>query len=179
MAVWQETESSSAVFRALSDATRRTILVALSDGELSAGQIAALFPISGPSVSRHLTVLKASGLVSERRSANRVIYTLQGAMLHQALTAYVDATAAPVPAGSAPHKKKAKPAGGKPKKKLGNHKSAKAQRAADDLGPLVGQASDHPSAPTVPAELSLHTYQHRPTGPATAPVLGNAFLDQD
>jgi DNA-binding transcriptional ArsR family regulator len=30
-------------------------------GELSAGEIAARFPISGPSVSRHLGVLKTAG----------------------------------------------------------------------------------------------------------------------
>jgi len=35
-------------------------------------------PISGPSVSRHLAVLKAAGLVTERRSANRVLYSLVG-----------------------------------------------------------------------------------------------------
>jgi DNA-binding transcriptional ArsR family regulator len=64
------------VFRALADPTRRQILQALRKGELSAGDIASRFPISGPSVSRHLAVLKAAGLVSERREANRVIYSL-------------------------------------------------------------------------------------------------------
>ncbi|MFF0547070.1 helix-turn-helix domain-containing protein [Nocardia thailandica] len=45
-------------------------------GECSAGEIAARFPISGPSISRHLGVLKAAGLVRERRVANRVYYSL-------------------------------------------------------------------------------------------------------
>jgi len=64
------------VFRALADPTRRQILQDLRDGELSAGDIAARFTISAPSISRHLSVLKAAGLVTERRSANRILYSL-------------------------------------------------------------------------------------------------------
>src|SRR5271154_2103453 len=66
----------ASVFRALADPTRRKILQALRKGELAAGEIASRFPISGPSVSRHLAVLKAAGLLTERRQANRVIYSL-------------------------------------------------------------------------------------------------------
>ena len=66
----------AAVFRALSDPTRRQILQDLRSGELAAGEIAARFPISGPSVSRHLALLKAAGLVSERREGNRILYSL-------------------------------------------------------------------------------------------------------
>jgi DNA-binding transcriptional ArsR family regulator len=64
------------VFRALADSTRRQILEELRAGELPAGEIAAKFPISGPSVSRHLGVLKAAGLIRERREANRIFYSL-------------------------------------------------------------------------------------------------------
>jgi DNA-binding transcriptional ArsR family regulator len=64
------------VFRALADPTRRQILQDLLDGELSAGEIAARFTISAPSISRHLSVLKAAGLVTERRAANRILYSL-------------------------------------------------------------------------------------------------------
>jgi DNA-binding transcriptional ArsR family regulator len=67
---------AGSVFRALADPTRRQILQTLRRGELAAGDIASRFPISGPSVSRHLAVLKAAGLVTERREANRVIYSL-------------------------------------------------------------------------------------------------------
>ena len=66
----------ASVFRALSDSTRRQILEELRAGELSAGEIAGRFPISGPSVSRHLGVLKAAGLIRERREANRIFYSL-------------------------------------------------------------------------------------------------------
>jgi DNA-binding transcriptional ArsR family regulator len=64
------------VFKALADATRRQILQDLRAGELSAGEIVARFTISAPSISRHLSILKAAGLVTERRNANRILYSL-------------------------------------------------------------------------------------------------------
>jgi DNA-binding transcriptional ArsR family regulator len=66
----------ASVFRALADPTRRQILEDLREGELSAGEIAERFPISGPSVSRHLGVLRSAGLVRERREANKIYYSL-------------------------------------------------------------------------------------------------------
>jgi len=66
----------ASVFKALADPTRRQILTDLRDGELSAGEIAAAFAISGPSISRHLGVLRTAGLVTERRDANRILYSL-------------------------------------------------------------------------------------------------------
>jgi len=69
-------DDDAGVFRALADPTRRQILQDLQAGELGAGEIASRFTISAPSISRHLGVLKSSGLVVERREANRIIYTL-------------------------------------------------------------------------------------------------------
>lgn len=69
-------DASAGVFKALADPTRRQILQDLRAGELSAGEIAGHFRISGPSISRHLGVLKGAGLVEERRDANRIFYSL-------------------------------------------------------------------------------------------------------
>jgi DNA-binding transcriptional ArsR family regulator len=69
-------EEQAGVFKALADPTRRQILQDLRAGELSAGDIVSRFTISGPSISRHLGVLKAAGLVRERRDANRIYYSL-------------------------------------------------------------------------------------------------------
>jgi DNA-binding transcriptional ArsR family regulator len=69
-------DDEASVFRALADPTRRQILQDLRAGELAAGDIASRFPIKGPSVSRHLSILKAAGLVTERRDANRILYSL-------------------------------------------------------------------------------------------------------
>lgn len=71
-----EEEVAAGVFRALADPTRRQILQDLRAGELRAGEIGSRFPISGPSVSRHLSVLRSAGLVRERRDANRIYYSL-------------------------------------------------------------------------------------------------------
>ena len=68
---------ASTVFRALADPTRRQILQELKNGELAAGEIANCFTISGPSISRHLTILKHAGLITERREGNRILYQLQ------------------------------------------------------------------------------------------------------
>jgi DNA-binding transcriptional ArsR family regulator len=67
----------SRVFRALADPTRRQILQELKAGEMAAGEIASRFTISGPSISRHLSILKSADLVSERRDANRILYRLE------------------------------------------------------------------------------------------------------
>jgi DNA-binding transcriptional ArsR family regulator len=70
-------KSVSRAFRALADPTRRQILQELKQRELSAGQIAACFTISGPSISRHLSILKNADLISERREGNRIFYRLE------------------------------------------------------------------------------------------------------
>jgi DNA-binding transcriptional ArsR family regulator len=108
VATWQEDATSEQVFRALSDATRRQILVALKRADLAAGEVAALFPISGPSVSRHLSVLKTSGLVSERRAANRIIYSLEPDRLALVLGGFSAACTGAVPVATVPAKKKSK-----------------------------------------------------------------------
>ena len=56
------------VFEALSSTVRRKILAYLSATDLTAGEIAERFDISKPSVSKHLSILEAAGLIrSERR----------------------------------------------------------------------------------------------------------------
>ncbi len=69
--------SAANVFRALADPTRRQILQELKGAELTAGEITALFQISGPSISRHLAILKGAELVKERRDGNRIFYRLE------------------------------------------------------------------------------------------------------
>ncbi|MFE0692189.1 metalloregulator ArsR/SmtB family transcription factor [Streptomyces sp. NPDC058869] len=69
-------DDEASAFRALADPTRRQILEDLRGGELAAGEIASRFSISAPSISRHLGVLKGAGLVTERRDANRILYSL-------------------------------------------------------------------------------------------------------
>ena len=70
------TDAVTDVFTALAHPTRRQILQDLKGGELAAGEIAARFAATGPTISRHLSVLRQAGLVTERRDANRILYSL-------------------------------------------------------------------------------------------------------
>ena len=63
-------------FKALADPSRRRILELLSDGEMTAGDIAANFDMAKPSVSHHLYILKAAGLVSDERRGQNIVYCL-------------------------------------------------------------------------------------------------------
>jgi DNA-binding transcriptional ArsR family regulator len=65
------------VLKALVEPRRRDILQLLGDGELAAGEIARRFSVSRPAISQHLQVLKAAGLVSERRAGTRHYYAAQ------------------------------------------------------------------------------------------------------
>jgi DNA-binding transcriptional ArsR family regulator len=64
------------VFAAVADPARREVLSALARGDLSAGDVAALFPISRPAVSRHLRVLREAGLVRDELVGRRRVYRL-------------------------------------------------------------------------------------------------------
>jgi DNA-binding transcriptional ArsR family regulator len=66
---------------ALGDDTRRRIVELLADGERSAGEIASHFETSRPGISRHLRVLRESGLVHTRADAQRRLYSLDPAPL--------------------------------------------------------------------------------------------------
>ena len=74
MPVRAKQSSADRLFGALANPTRRDILDLLLDGEQTAGAIAAHFAMSRPSVSEHLRVLAASGLVAERAEGRHVYY---------------------------------------------------------------------------------------------------------
>jgi len=57
-----------AVFSALSDPVRRSILEMIADRELLVSEIASAFDISLQAVSRHIQVLVRAGLVQQQRS---------------------------------------------------------------------------------------------------------------
>lgn len=55
-----------AVFRALSDQTRRQILLHLSEENLAIAEIASRFDISRTAINKHLTILEEGGLIKTR-----------------------------------------------------------------------------------------------------------------
>ena len=74
-------------FKALSDPTRRRILELLSDRDMSAGEIAEYFDISKPSISHHLSTLKAAGLV---RKGQNIIYSLNTTIFQDLIKWFFD-----------------------------------------------------------------------------------------
>ena len=69
--------------KALSDPIRREILNLLKGGRLSAGEIAQQFPVTGASVSRHLSVLKEADLVRDKREGQFIFYELNASVLEE------------------------------------------------------------------------------------------------
>jgi DNA-binding transcriptional ArsR family regulator len=79
----------SATFSALADPTRRAILARLARGELSVGELARPFKISGPAITKHLKVLQKVGLITRSRHAQWRPCQLQAEPL-QEVAAWVD-----------------------------------------------------------------------------------------
>jgi ArsR family transcriptional regulator len=77
------------VFEALSSTVRRKILAYLAHAELSAGEIASRFDMSKPSVSQHLSVLEAAGLVVSEKRGQFVYYRLVADNLVNTLTEFL------------------------------------------------------------------------------------------
>jgi DNA-binding transcriptional ArsR family regulator len=74
---------------ALGDPTRRAIFERLAERPRAVGELARELPVTRPAVSQHLKVLKAAGLVVDRRDGNRRIYRLDPDGL-EAVRAYFD-----------------------------------------------------------------------------------------
>lgn len=79
------------VWKALADPTRRKILKLLK-GSLNAGEIAAEFNMTKPSISNHLSILKQADLVDSEKIGQNVIYSLKTSVLEDMLKMLSDLT---------------------------------------------------------------------------------------
>ena len=64
------------MFKAFSDPIRREILLLLKNKSMSAGEIAENFEITSATISYHLSLLKKSELIRERKVKNFIYYDL-------------------------------------------------------------------------------------------------------
>ena len=64
----KDVSAHPAFFAALGDPIRLAIVQAIRDRERRVGEIAALFSISRPAISKHIRILKAAGVLAERQS---------------------------------------------------------------------------------------------------------------
>ncbi len=78
------------VFKAIADPTRREILRLLRHEEMSAGDVAARFDTSKPTMSHHFAVLKAAGLITSRREGQTIWYALDTTVLEDVLAWSMD-----------------------------------------------------------------------------------------
>ncbi|MBE6753488.1 MAG: winged helix-turn-helix transcriptional regulator [Ruminococcaceae bacterium] len=74
-------------WKALADPTRRRILELLRKRDMNAGEIAAEFDISKPSISNHLGILKSAGLVDTIRQGQNIIYSINTSVFEDILSA--------------------------------------------------------------------------------------------
>ena len=68
-----ETARIDAIFSALADPTRRTILAMLLEDDMTVTDVAAPFAVSLAAISKHLAVLAGAGLIRQERRG-RIIW---------------------------------------------------------------------------------------------------------
>ena len=83
-------DDSNSVFKALADPTRRAIPHLLRKEEMTAGDLAARFDMSKPTLSHHFAVLRDAGLVTSRREGQTIWYALNTTVLEDILSWTMD-----------------------------------------------------------------------------------------
>ena len=73
------------VWKALADPTRRKILELLKKQRMNAGEIAAEFNMTKPSISNHLNILRQAELVDAKKVGQNVIYSLKTSVIEDIL----------------------------------------------------------------------------------------------
>ena len=79
------------MYKALADPTRRRVLALLRDRDMTAGELAAQFDLSWPTMSGHFTVLREADLISADRAGTTITYHLNLSVLEEAMSALLDA----------------------------------------------------------------------------------------
>ena len=130
------------VWEAMSDKTRREILVMMKERNLSAGEIAEKFSLTKATVSHHLSVLRQAGLVDTEKRAQTVIYSLNLTVFQSFLLAVNGLFADKDFKGSRKAETTGSPSG----------RSA-AERVSATLSPATASAS-HTASETINAALS-------------------------
>ena len=73
--------SEQAVFRAIADPTRRSIISLLAEREMSVSDITSAFSVSRPAIAKHLSILREAELIRSERRGRQTINQLQPAKL--------------------------------------------------------------------------------------------------
>lgn len=65
------------IFQAISDPTRRAILVLLTSQAMTAGAIASHFDVARPTISKHIQILNECDLVEANQQGREIYYELK------------------------------------------------------------------------------------------------------
>ena len=79
------------VYKALADPTRRRVLALLRERDMTAGELAAHFDQSWPTMSGHFAVLREADLIAADKVGTTITYHLNLSVLEEAMAALLEA----------------------------------------------------------------------------------------
>jgi Predicted transcriptional regulators len=82
--------TSNDAFKAIADPTRREILRLLRKREMTAGELAARFDMTKPTMSHHFAVLRNADLIASRRDGQTIWYALNTTVLQDVVAWAID-----------------------------------------------------------------------------------------
>jgi len=88
-------DQASELLKALANRHRLLIICQLIDGERSVGELAAFLNLRDSTVSQHLALLRKDGLVSARREAQTIFYSIASEPAREVLKTLYQAFCAP------------------------------------------------------------------------------------
>ncbi len=91
----QAADQASDLMKALSSRHRLLIICQLLDGERSVGELAAFLDLRDSTVSQHLALLRKDGLVSSRREAQTIYYSIESKPAREVLKTLYQVFCAP------------------------------------------------------------------------------------
>ena len=99
----QNARKASLLLKAMANERRLLILCFLTQGEKSVGELEARLNLSQSALSQHLARLRRDGLVSTRRAAQTIYYSLSGreagAIMETLYALFCEPVKAPLPPG--------------------------------------------------------------------------------
>jgi DNA-binding transcriptional ArsR family regulator len=78
------------VYRALADPTRRRVLALLRERDMTAGELAAQFELSWPTMSGHFNVLREADLIAADKVGTTITYHINLSVLEEAMASLLD-----------------------------------------------------------------------------------------
>jgi len=90
-AMARHAEDAAALMKSLAHAGRLQVVCRLVEGEASVSELQALTGLSMSALSQHLALLRESGIVTTRRQAQTIFYSLCDGPAHAVIEALHDA----------------------------------------------------------------------------------------